>query len=75
MMANEDTGTFDFWIADRIPPDVIPPSPTGDTGDFEAWMWDRGYWLWDTGREAPPLGMSLKSSYRLVPHIRAKLVG
>ena len=43
-MANpQDPGTFEFWITDRITFQAIPPK-SGDTGDFEKWLWDRGYW-------------------------------
>ncbi|MGD8499006.1 MAG: hypothetical protein PVJ86_00070 [Phycisphaerales bacterium] len=43
-MANPlDPGTFDYWITDRISFQDAPPA-SGDTGDFEKWLWDRGYW-------------------------------
>lgn len=35
-----DLGTFEYWITDRIPFDVLPPK-SGNTGDFEKWLTDR----------------------------------
>lgn len=42
-MANpQDTGTFDYWIADRIMFETIPPR-AGNTGTFDGWLTDRIY--------------------------------
>ena len=43
-MANpKDSGTFDYWITDRITFATIPPK-SGDTGTFDKWITDRIYW-------------------------------
>lgn len=43
-MANpQDPGTFDYWITDRLTFQGAPPR-SGDTGDFEKWLWDREFW-------------------------------
>jgi hypothetical protein len=39
-MANQDWGTFDFWLSDRIAPTVGIPRING-VGDFERWLSDR----------------------------------
>lgn len=40
-MANpKDSGTFDYWITDRIGFKSVPPR-SGNTGDFEKWITDR----------------------------------
>lgn len=42
-MANpQNTGTFDFWLTDRLT-FATPPPKTGDTGTFDAWITDRLY--------------------------------
>lgn len=56
-MANpQDTGTFDYWITDRLTFQDVPPK-SGDTGDFENWIWDRGFWEdYVEATAAPPVG-------------------
>ena len=40
-MANpKDTGSFDFWITNRIFFDVVK-GKSGGTGDFDHWLTDR----------------------------------
>lgn len=54
-MANpQDTGTFDYWITDRITfQDTLPKS--SDTGTFETWLWDRKTWAtYVEAAAAPP---------------------
>jgi hypothetical protein len=36
----KDTGTFDFWISDRIGPTVAAPK-SGGTGEFDRWISDQ----------------------------------
>jgi hypothetical protein len=42
-MANpQDAGTFEDWVTDRIPFNIIPPRAAAqDTGTFEDWITDR----------------------------------
>lgn len=35
---------FDDWITARIPFEDADPEAGLSTGDFDAWLWDRGYW-------------------------------
>jgi hypothetical protein len=36
----KDSGTFDYWVTDRIAFDTAVPK-SGDTGDYEKWYTDR----------------------------------
>jgi hypothetical protein len=48
-----NTGTFDYWVTDRISISLVHNPRLGDTGDFDLWLWDRCYWGWYV---SPPSG-------------------